>query len=125
MLIALVAAFAGVGSSLLAAVAERSRDIGIARAIGATPGQIVAAMALEALALTSIGLVMAIPLGELLAWFFRARVSDAVANFRFAHAFPWAAFGALVVGLPVVVLFDDVGARTLGPLASGRRCHLR
>jgi putative ABC transport system permease protein len=100
--IALVVAFMGVATSLLVSVAERSRDIGILRAIGAVPHQIDRAVILESAAMALISLALAIPLGESLAWFLRARVH--FAGFPLPPAYPAEALRDMTVGLPLVAI---------------------
>lgn len=102
MIVALVVALMGVATSLLVSVADRSRNIGILRALGAAPLQIGGAVILEAVALALVSLVLALPLGELLAWLLRARVSETIAGFRFPRAYPVAALLEMLVGLPLV-----------------------
>jgi len=62
----------GVSNVLLIVVRERTSEIGVRRAIGATPGQIVAMIALEALVMTGLagmaGIVAGTGLLELAAW---------------------------------------------------------
>jgi putative ABC transport system permease protein len=100
--IALVVAFMGVATSLLVSVAERSRDIGILRAIGAVPLQIDGAVILEAAVMAFICLALAIPLGESLAWFLRARVN--FAGFPLPPAYPSEALRDMTIGLPLVTI---------------------
>jgi putative ABC transport system permease protein len=100
--IALIVAFLGVASSLLVSAVERAREVGVLRAIGATPRQIGVSIVLEGLVLTLACLALAVPTGELLAWFLRVQVSDAVAAFRFPRAYPTGVLQALTVGLPLV-----------------------
>ena len=102
VVVALVVAFMGVATSLLMSVAERSRDLGILRALGATPRQIGMAVILEAVTLALISLVLAVPLGDLLAWFLRARVSEQFAGFHFPRAYPIGTLGEMIVALPLV-----------------------
>lgn len=62
----------GVSNVLLIVVRERTSEIGVRRAIGATPGAIVAMIALEALVMTSVagmaGIVVGTGLLELVGW---------------------------------------------------------
>ena len=102
VIVALVVAFMGVATSLLMSVAERSRDIGILRALGAVPLQIGGAVILESVTLALISLVLAIPLGDLLAWFLRSRVSEQFAGFHFPPAYPIETLRDMVVALPLV-----------------------
>jgi putative ABC transport system permease protein len=63
--IALVMAFVGVLNTLLMAITERVREIGLLSAIGWTPGRVVAMMVVEGLLLASGGVALGVPLGLL------------------------------------------------------------
>ncbi len=102
VLVALLAALLGVALSQLVVVAERARDIGILRAIGAVPLQIGGAVVLESILLAAASLVLAVPLGDLLSWLLRGFVAESLAGFQFARAFPVSTLLTLVVALPLV-----------------------
>jgi putative ABC transport system permease protein len=104
VVITLVVAFMGVATSLLVSVAERSRDIGVLKALGAKHVQIGGAVAWEAVTLAIVSLLLAVPLGELLAWFLRARISENVAGFHFPREFPVAVLQQTLIILPLISL---------------------
>ena len=81
--IAVLVAMMGVASSQALSLAQRTRDIGMLRAVGATAPQIVAAVALEAVTLAAVSLLMAVPLGEVFAWILRVHVSTGLAGYQF------------------------------------------
>jgi putative ABC transport system permease protein len=68
----LAAGVIGVSNIMLVIVRERTNEIGIRRAIGATPGSIMGQVMLEAVLLTSVagyaGLFLGVALMDLLAW---------------------------------------------------------
>jgi putative ABC transport system permease protein len=64
-LLVLVVAFANLGSTLLLAVRERSRDLGVLRSVGFTPRQVLAVTAVGAAVLAGIAGVVGVPLGLL------------------------------------------------------------
>jgi putative ABC transport system permease protein len=102
--IALLAAVVGSATSLAVSAAERTREAGILRAIGATPRQMARARVLEALVLSGVSLALAAPLGDVLAWLLRARVADMVASIRLPAVYPAGVLGVLVVLLPIVAV---------------------
>lgn len=97
---ALAVAFMGIATSLLISVVDRSRDIGVMRALGAGRVQIGGAVVLEALGIAGCALVIAIPLGELLARFLETTVAERYSGFRMPHAYPVALLAQMVVVLP-------------------------
>lgn len=102
VLVALVIAVLGVGLSQLAVASERARDIGILKAIGASPNQVKAAALLESATLTFVALLLAIPLGDLMARSLREWISLRVSGFEFDRVFPWEMVAILSLGLPTV-----------------------
>jgi putative ABC transport system permease protein len=64
-LLVLVVAFANLGSTLLLAVRERSRDLGVLRSVGFTPRQVLGVTAIGAAVLAGIAAVVGVPLGLL------------------------------------------------------------
>ncbi len=100
--LALGVAFLGIVTSLLISVAERTREIGILKALGALPGQIARSVVLEALVLAMVGLVVAIPAGNLFASFMEGPVARNFTGWAMPHHYPWEVLGQLLVLLPLV-----------------------
>ncbi|MBU5614107.1 ABC transporter permease [Geomonas azotofigens] len=102
VLLALGVAFLGIVTSLLISVAERTREIGILKALGALPGQIARSVVLEALVLAMVGLMLALPAGNLFASFMEGPVARAFTGWAMPHHYPWEVLGELIVALPLV-----------------------
>lgn len=66
--IALFIAGVGIMNVMLVALKERTREIGVARAIGASPADIRRQFIIEALALTAVGSIVGIGLGVVATW---------------------------------------------------------
>ena len=104
--ISLAVAGIGIMNVMLVSVSERKREVGLLKAIGAAPRQILSLFVAEAAALSAAGGV----LGLLLGW---AAVAALVAWYPDFPARPpaWAVLGAVVVSLAVGVLFGVLPAR--------------
>ncbi len=102
VLLALVVAVLGIVTSLLISVAERRREIGILKSLGALGAQIGRSVALEGVVLSLVGLALALPLGELMARFMETTVIELFTGWRMPHTWPAALVLTLTVALPVV-----------------------
>lgn len=100
--LALGVAFLGIVTSLLISVAERTRDIGILKALGAVPSQIAGSIVIEALVLALAGLLLALPAGNLFASFMEGPVAVAFTGWSMPHNYPWDTLGQLLFALPLV-----------------------
>jgi putative ABC transport system permease protein len=100
--LALGVAFLGIASSLLISVVERTREIGILKALGAIPVQITRSIVLEALALSFVSLTLAIPAGNLFAHFLEGPVAVLFSGWSMPHSYPLATLCQLLIALPVV-----------------------
>lgn len=107
-LVALLAAAAGVGNAVLMAVAERTREIGVLRALGASPGDVFRLIWIETLLQGLAGGV----LGLLLAGMASRGVESWLRN-----RLPFAPDDALVRLEPAVAMLCLVGALLLGSIA--------
>lgn len=95
LLVALAVALLGIASTLLAQVVERTRELGILRALGASRRQIVGAVALEAGLLGSAGALLGLPVGVLLAAVFVRILGLKAVGWSIPLVVPW---GLLAVG---------------------------
>lgn len=99
-----IVALLGVVLSQAALAGERTHEMAIWRALGATPRELRGALCAEAAALAAVCLVVAVPTGALFAWFLRTRVASGVAGMTLPPAYPVDVLAALVVILPVATL---------------------
>lgn len=113
--IALVVAGVGLMNIILVSVTERTREIGLRKALGATDRDILLQFLLEAVILTVIGGLIGIAIGTSLAWV-AAIVLTQVVGLSWAFIFPWSAaiigvFVSVVVGLVFGVYPARVAAK--------------
>jgi len=102
LVLALSVGVLGIVTSLLISVVERTREIGLLKALGALGAQVRRSVALEALALSAASLLLALPLGTLLALFVEKTVAVAFAGWSLPHETPWLLLGQLLVALPLL-----------------------
>jgi len=102
---------------MLMAVSERTREIGIRKALGARRRDILAQFVVEAATLSAAGAVLGIGLGLALAW-----LVNAVTPLPAAVA-PWSVAAAVVLGVSVGVaagVYPASRASRLDPIAALR-----
>lgn len=115
--LALLVAFLGIVTSLLISVAERTREIGILKALGGLPSQIARSIVLEALALALTGLVLALPAGNLFALFMEGAIAEYFTGWQMPHHYPWEILAQLLIALPLIsALAAWIPARQAGRL---------
>ena len=100
--LALIVAFLGIVTALLISVAERTREIGILKAIGAFSAQLARSIVLEALLLAFVGLLLSIPVGILLAAFLEGPLAELFTGWVMPHFYPWDILVQLLVALPII-----------------------
>jgi putative ABC transport system permease protein len=115
--LALLVAFLGIVTSLLISVAERTREIGILKALGALSPQIARSIVTEALLLAVTGLVLALPAGNLFALFMEGAIAEYFTGWIMPHHYPWEILVQLLIALPLISAFASwVPARQAGRL---------
>ncbi|MFA6147458.1 MAG: FtsX-like permease family protein [bacterium] len=102
ILLALLVAFLGIASSLVISVVERNRELGILKALGAHGGQLGRSIVMEGLLLALTGLLLAVPAGNLMAFFSETVVAELYSGWRMPHVYPWGLLGTILVILPIV-----------------------
>ncbi|HYN41992.1 MAG TPA: FtsX-like permease family protein [Thermoanaerobaculia bacterium] len=102
LVLALSVGVLGIVTSLLISVVERTREIGLLKALGALGGQIRRSVALEALAISAAALLLSLPLGTLLALYVEKTVAVAFAGWSLPHETPWLLLGQLLAALPLL-----------------------
>ncbi len=117
LFLALLVAFLGIVTALLISVAERTREIGILKALGAFPSQLARSIILEALLLALVGLVLALPSGNLFAAFMEGPLAELFTGWIMPHFYPWEILVQLLIALPLISAFAAwVPARQAGRL---------
>jgi putative ABC transport system permease protein len=102
LLLALLVACLGIASSLVISVVERNRELGILKALGAYGGQLARSVVLEGVLLSLVGLLLAVPAGNLLALFNENIAAEIYSGWRMPHVYPWALLGTILAILPLV-----------------------
>jgi len=102
LVLALAVGVLGIVTSLLISVVERTREIGLLKALGALGAQVRRSVALEALAISAAAFVLSLPLGTLLALFVEKTVAAEFAGWSLPHETPWLLLGQLLVALPLL-----------------------
>ena len=97
--LALLASGINIMNVMLVTVSERRREIGLRRAIGATPGSILVQFLLEATALSLVGALVGVAAGVLVSWATAEVARSAMGHWQLAIP-PWSV--ALGVGLALV-----------------------
>lgn len=116
-LISLLAAGIGIMNIMLVSVTERTREIGIRKAVGAKNWHVMSQFLLEAIVLCQIGGLLGILLGV-------AAGNGVAVAFDITAAFPWAWAGIAVAGVTIIAavfgLYPAFKASRLDPIESLR-----
>ncbi|MEK6606344.1 MAG: FtsX-like permease family protein [Myxococcota bacterium] len=107
-LVALIVAILGVLNTLVAAVIDRTREIGMLRAVGATRRQVRVAVITEA---TLIGIgssLIGVPAGLILHFIFTRYVNYQTSGFMFPYTIAWPAIAQATIGVGVVAALAGI-----------------
>jgi len=112
--ISLVVGGIGIMNIMLVSVTERTKEIGLRKALGATDNNILVQFLLEAIILTAVGGVIGIILGSSLAFISTILITK-FGGLNWQFTFPWsAAFLGIVVSSLVGLVFGIYPARQAG-----------
>jgi putative ABC transport system permease protein len=115
-IVAAVVAALGVATALLISLLQRRRELGLLRALGATPAQARQIVLAEAALLTLLGLAFGLLIGVALEWYVLRVILLEETGFVFPFRFPWT-HAALVA--PLIALSGGLAA--LGPALTASR----
>jgi putative ABC transport system permease protein len=101
LLTAVVGAF-GLANTLAVSITQRSREIGVLRAIGARRRQVQAVAVVEAATLVAVAFVLAVPLGALISGPLLRTVAATIGDFTLEHRLPWASVPLLALAGAVI-----------------------
>jgi putative ABC transport system permease protein len=90
-----IVAVLGVVAALLISILHRRRELGLLRAVGATPGQVMRSVLAEALLMSAIGTGLGLVAGLPLEWYTVRILLYEETGFRFPIMYPWPAFAAV------------------------------
>ena len=96
---AMTIALMGIASFMVVSLVERRRELGLIVMLGATPGQLVRCVLVEALGVAAAGLLLGAPLGVLLETYLLFTLRESVSGFQL----PWRVDAPLVLALFLVV----------------------
>ena len=114
----------GVVNIMLVSVTERTREIGILKAIGATRRSIVAQFFWEGLLLTAISGILGVAISAGFMWVLQQFLTDKMPGFDPPRLVPWSAalaVGSLVISGVAAGLYPATKAAALDPIEALRR----
>jgi len=117
--VAVVVAILGIVSSLSVAIADRRRDLGVLRAVGAFRNQIRRAIWVEAATMAAVSLVLGLAFGAIHLYFALEMSSRDYPGLRFDYTYP---YGVALLMLPLIAGAAWLAA--LGPAESAVRVPL-
>lgn len=108
VLVAMAIGFLGIVNTLLISVLQRTREIGLLRAVGTTRGQVRAVIAGEALLLAFAGTALGVAAGLLAARGLLQPFAVKVTGFLVPIAVPWGTLGVALAAAPVLGLLASL-----------------
>jgi putative ABC transport system permease protein len=94
--VAVLVAILGIVNTLTVSITDRRRELGVLRAVGGLHGQIRRTIWIEALSISTIGLVLGFALGAVNLYYTLQVVEHDIAGMRLDYSFPFAVAGALI-----------------------------
>ena len=94
---ALAVAFLGVLNTLWISVVQRRRELGLLRSVGATRGQVIRSIVIEASVLGVVGAVLGLIGGAIVEWVVLRRILPADTGWTYPFHFPWGTAAAVAV----------------------------
>jgi putative ABC transport system permease protein len=101
-LVVMLVAALGVVMALLISVLQRRRELGLLRAVGASPGQVIRSVLAEAALMGAIGTAIGLAVGIALEWYVLKVLILEESGFLFPLHIPWAE-GLLIAGAAVAI----------------------
>lgn len=123
-LVTLALGAVGIVNIMLVAVTERTREIGLRKAIGATSGSILTQFFLEGITLTGLSGLIGIGGAAAFMWLLQQLVGQGMQGFAPPHIVPWTAalaFGSLTVCGVIAGVYPASRAAAMEPVEALRR----
>jgi ABC-type lipoprotein release transport system permease subunit len=116
LILVIVVAFS-ILNTFLMSIFERTRELGVMLAIGATPGRLMKLLLLESTTMTMLGIIVGIIAGSLITWYFQIHgivisgTSDIMSQFGMPERiYPQLSLRSLVIGPGVVLIITFLTA---------------
>jgi ABC-type lipoprotein release transport system permease subunit len=116
LILVIVVAFS-ILNTFLMSIFERTRELGVMLAIGATPGRLMKLLLLESTTMTMLGIIVGIIAGSLITWYFQIHgivisgTSDIMSQFGMPERiYPRLSLRSLVIGPGVVLIITFLTA---------------
>lgn len=109
LIVAAGVGFVGLANTLAVSILQRYREIGLIRATGARRLQVAGGTFVESATLVGSALILAIPLGSLLAWLLVSLGARIVGDLTVDFSYPWAVLPWLAAGGVLMSVIASIG----------------